>query len=73
MPGIDVEPDAVETNIVFFRVRSISADELLGKLEERTIRMLGTGPETIRAVTHLDVSGEQIEQTLEAFAKVLRQ
>ena len=71
MPGIDVEPEAVETNIVFFRVTSIGVEELLGRLKEQTVLMLPIGPGTIRAVTHLDVSGEQIEQTLRAFAKVL--
>ena len=71
IPGIDVEPEPVETNIVLFRATSMPVDELIGRLEERTVFMLATKPETIRAVTHLDISSEQIEQTLKAFSEVL--
>ncbi len=67
--GLDVEPVAgdVRTNIVFFRV----ADELGGapafadRLREQGVAMIALDPDRIRAVTHLDVDRDGIEQAID--------
>src|SRR5262249_14937915 len=63
-PGLSLDPEFVDTNIVFFKV-----DEELGtaaafcaRLRDEGVHMMALGPQRIRAVTHLDVSREQAEQ-----------
>jgi threonine aldolase len=67
LPGIDLDPATVETNIVFFELTGqLDAAAFVERLLERGVRMGAMGPRTVRAVTHLDVSAAQIERTLEA-------
>ena len=63
LPGIKLDPATVETNIIIFEVepRLGTAAELVARLHERSVWMLATAPTKVRAVTHLDVSAEQIE------------
>jgi len=70
-PGIRLDPDTVETNIVIFEVeaRLGSAHQFVERLREREIWMLATAPTRVRAVTHLDVSRAQVDRA----AKVLRE
>jgi threonine aldolase len=72
MPGVSLDPTTIETNIVFFDVPgSPGAAAVVERLQARGVRMGAMGPHTIRAVTHLDVSAEQIEHALEAARTVL--
>ncbi len=70
--GIRIDPDTVETNIVFFQVEAQyeSAADFVARLREHDVWLLALGPATVRAVTHLDVNDTQIEQAIEAFRKV---
>ena len=63
LPGVRLDPASVESNIVIFELDPASgtASDLVGRLEQRGVRMMATAPNKIRAVTHLDVSREQIE------------
>jgi len=72
MPGIDIDPATVETNIVFFRVTSMPAAEFVAKVKKAKVLVLAAGSEVVRAVTHLDVTSEQIEEALGIFEKVTR-
>ena len=73
LPGIVLDPASVETNIVIFELRgAIDAETAVAALLERGIRMGAMGARSVRAVTHLDVSAEQIERTLEAARAVFR-
>jgi len=71
LPGIELNSDYVETNIVIFRITTMSAAVLAGKLLKAGVHVLATGPDKIRAVTHLDVSAEQIDEAVEIFRKLL--
>ena len=71
MPGIDLDLKTVETNIVRFRVISLPAPQLIAKLEAAGVRMLNTGPDTIRAVTNLNVAVEDITSTLQVLRRLL--
>jgi threonine aldolase len=56
MEGVEIDLDAVETNIVIFKVRGgRSAAELTARLKARGILMSAVGPNSVRLVTHLDV------------------
>lgn len=72
LPGIRLDPKTVETNIVIFDVdeRLGSAAEFAQRLRERDVWMLPTGPQRMRAVTHLDVSSEQIERAIAVFRQL---
>lgn len=74
LPGIRLDPAAVETNIVIFDLLPAAGpvSDFLAQLESRGVRMFQTGPGRIRAVTHLDVSREQIDRAIGVFRELLR-
>ena len=72
LPGVRLDPQDVETNLVFFDLRGpFDAPTVVEQLLGRGIRMGAMSARTIRAVTHLDVSAAQVEQVLEAARAVL--
>lgn len=73
IPGIGIDPDEVETNIIFFDVAETgrSASEVCDALLEHGVRMGITSPGRIRAVTHLDVSRDDIERAVQVVAEVV--
>lgn len=71
MPGVQIDLGSVETNIVMFRVTSEPAPALVRQLDQAGVRVLATGPETIRAVANLNVTAEDIAYALERMARVL--
>jgi threonine aldolase len=68
-PGIDV-PSLVETNIVQFAVTTVPASELLRRAAERGVFLNATGPGTLRAVTHLDISAAQAVRAAEILGEL---
>jgi threonine aldolase len=52
---VEIDLDAVETNIVVFRLNGVSAADVVARLKARGIWMSAFGPDAIRMVTHLDV------------------
>ena len=69
VPGIAVDADRVETNIVIFDVRGtgLSGDEFAARtLASHAVRFSVIGPTTVRAVTHLDIPPGGVERALEA-------
>ena len=67
LPGIVIDPAAVETNLVFFDVTgALDAPTAVERLAAQGVLMGAMGSRTIRAVTHLDVSGAQVERALAA-------
>lgn len=67
-PGIFLDPERVDTNIVFFQVPPElgTAKEFCTRLLSRGVRMLADSPTRVRALTHLDVSREQVAEACEA-------
>jgi threonine aldolase len=68
LPGVEIEPATVETNIVLFDVED--APGLVRRLADR-VELQAFGPHRLRAVTHLDVSRADIDRALKAFADEL--
>jgi threonine aldolase len=57
MDGVAIDLDAVETNIVIFKLTGgRSAHDLTARLKARGILMTAIGPDAVRLVTHLDVN-----------------
>ncbi|WP_316792381.1 GntG family PLP-dependent aldolase [Pedobacter frigoris] len=56
----------VETNIVIFKIaENFKAASIVQQFLERGILCSTTGPDTIRMVTHLDISSEMIDSAIE--------
>lgn len=74
MPGIQLDPRRVETNLVFFDLSpsAPTAPALAARLLEKGIRVGAIAERRMRAVTHLDIDGEAIDRTLAAMASALR-
>lgn len=72
IPGIEIDPEEIETNIVFFDVAETgrSAADINDAITERGVRMGGRGTR-IRAVTHLDVTTDDIDRALESLHEVV--
>jgi threonine aldolase len=72
--GLDIDVNAVQTNILYFQVSrpGLTVPMLLARLKTEGVLMLGTGPNSIRAVTHLDVSKEGIDRAIEVLGKLMR-
>jgi threonine aldolase len=67
-PGIEIDPAAVETNIVRFRVKHVPAGEFAERAFAKGLRILPAGADGIRAIPYLNITREQI---LEA-VKIIR-
>lgn len=74
LPNAAVDLAAVETNIVYFDVKESfgPAKKLCDAVREQGVWMLPTGPQRIRAVTHLDVDEAGIDRAVAAMSGVLR-
>jgi threonine aldolase len=70
--GVELMGTPIETNIVRFRVPGENAAQIAAGLAERGVLVFATGPDAIRAVTHLQVSSADVDQALAAFRQVLR-
>ncbi len=72
IPGIRLQNDVCETNIVFFDVEGTgqAAPDIAAQLAETGIRIGPFGPTKMRAVTHLDVDVDGIETALAALRDI---
>ena len=74
LPGVDLDPRTVDTNIVIFDVAgtSQSATAIVERiLVQHGIRLDSLSPSVIRAVTHLGVDRAGIDAAIEALTSVL--
>lgn len=71
LPGIALDPASVETNIVIARLTSVTADRLVRELDGAGLRLFSTGPDTVRAVTSLAVTSEEIQRAIGIFGHTL--
>lgn len=69
IPGVDVDPAGVRTNIVYFDVAGDAA-AWCRRLGEQGVRMFATGPRRLRAVTHANVTRAEIQEALEIIRAV---
>ena len=71
MPGITLDPTAVQTNIVIFEVQG-GAPAFLTAVAEHGILALPVGPDRVRMITHNDVTRDDVERALEVIRSVPR-
>ncbi|MHC4594290.1 MAG: low-specificity L-threonine aldolase [Planctomycetota bacterium] len=72
--GLSIEPERVQTDIVYFELASdrLTADELVAELGKKGIRILRVGPSRFRAVTHYGISADDIDLTVKALGEVMK-
>ena len=68
LPGVRIDPDSVDTNIVIFAVDD--APTLVSRLADR-VELLAIDAHRVRAVTHLEVTSADIQTALEAIAELV--
>jgi threonine aldolase len=73
LPGIQIDPASVQTNIVIFDITGagLATTDLTGALKTRGVLMNGINPRQMRAVTHFDVSRDQCATAIGAIAEAL--
>jgi threonine aldolase len=71
LEGVLLDPVDVETNIVIIRLKASPASTVVQRLAALGVRVMATGADTIRAVTSLEVSGEDMPRTVNAFQTAL--
>jgi len=74
IPGLSIDPDQVPTNIMFFEVtrKGMTPREFVQKIEVEGVRMLPAAAGKIRAVTHYQITAEDIDQALRVVSKVMK-
>lgn len=72
IPAIDIDMSLVQTNIVRFRVLTITASEFVDRCYEKGLHMLPSGRDQVRAVMHLDLPMEEVEDGLSIIESVLK-
>jgi threonine aldolase len=72
IPGVEIDPTGVETNLVFFDVSKtgLTAAQVHDRLLEHGVRIGASAGSSMRAVTHLDVSKEQLAEAAEVLGTV---
>ncbi|MEQ8190565.1 MAG: GntG family PLP-dependent aldolase [Candidatus Eremiobacterota bacterium] len=70
MPGITIDLNTVQTNMVFFNIKD--APVFVKKLEKEGILCWDTSKETIRLVTHYYITEEDVSYTIEKFREILK-
>lgn len=73
IPGIHVQNEICETNLVFFDVSGTkwTAPEISSALLERGIRIGSMSDTLMRAVTHMDVDETDIDASLKAISEII--
>jgi threonine aldolase len=69
LPGVELDPGAVETNIVVFGVEG--AEAFCERLAGEGVLMAPLDSATVRAVTHLDVDEAGVRRAVEAVSSAL--
>lgn len=72
--GLSIDPARVKTNIVYFEITrdDVTPRELTESLNSEGVRVLPTGPNRMRAVTHYHISTDDIDYALKKFRKALK-
>ena len=73
--GIDLDPDDVRTNIVYFRIcdPALSAPELVEKLAAEGVDVLPVDASRCRAVTHYPITEKNIDRAIAVFSRVMKE
>jgi threonine aldolase len=69
LPYINCDMDTVQTNIVMYQTTT-DAFALLKVLGDKGVHLSNEGPNKMRAVFHMDVSDEQVDQAIDVYKSI---
>ncbi len=69
-PAFEIDFDSVETNILSFKSKKYSIEEVISALKENGIMISVGAVGYLRAVTHLDISQEDVEKVIKVINKI---
>ena len=73
IPGIVVNPEVTQTNIVNFDVPSkTTADKFAQQMRARGVKFNSRGRQSIRAVTHRMISEADVDKSLELIGSLIK-
>jgi threonine aldolase len=65
IPGIEIDPASVETNIVIFRTTKVDAPAFVERLKGAGVLCLPVSADQVRMITHADVTRDQVLRAAE--------
>ncbi len=71
IPGVELDPSTVETNMVIITLKKILPAEFAEKMGKRGVLILKINSRQVRFVTHKDVSRAEVEQAVAAARQIL--
>jgi threonine aldolase len=73
IPGVQIEPDKVQTNIVIFDIgkTGITSPQFVERLQKRQVLSGAVDSTRVRLVTHRDVTREDIEEAARIISEVI--
>ena len=72
IPSLEINMDSVQTNILMFKPLNMSVEKAMAKCRERGLLITRGSVGYLRAVTHLDVSFEDIEMVKQIIREVFK-
>jgi len=72
IPGIEIDPETLPTNLVFFKVTVDSPMEIVERLAESGVRVFARHP-MWRMVTHSDITTDDIDYALDVIESTFRE
>ena len=69
-PNLAIDESSVQTNILIFETLKLSVDEALEKCKERGLLLSVGRVGSLRAITHLDVTDEDVKETIKIINEV---
>jgi threonine aldolase len=73
LPGIELDLDRVQTNIVRFKYVGPRAEELVAQLRQRGVWVTGSIAEGLRCVTHYGLEAADVRRAADLFESVIEQ
>jgi threonine aldolase len=72
IPSLEIDLDSVQTNILMFKPLNLSVEESIEKCKQKGLLLNAGSVSYLRAVTHLDVSFEDVENAKQIFEEVFK-
>jgi len=73
LPGVELDPATVETNILRFSVTAIKAGDLAFRLHDRGLHVLPSGDDGIRMIPHLNHTRKDVEAAAAIVERVMQE
>ena len=73
IPGIEIDPDRLPTNLLFLKITRGNSAELARRLGERGVKVGDRGASTWRLVTHYGITSDDIDHVLDVIETTFRE